>query len=681
MILINKIKILVLIVFVCNLSNLYADEYDSLKIRFYKTNGKEKLDALYKLVREIKHDHVIEALTYENEAYKLFDEIDYPEAKAKIYSQFAFCYINIADYDKAFNLLKKAYEIAINLEDKSVIAEVENSLGVANYYIGNYSVAAQHLMDAYKIRQNLDNKSDFANTANNLGLVFNQINEYYKAKNYFFNSLKYKEQINDKQGIVRTLTNICDTYLKLNLIDSAKIYFEKGLELSKKINYTSGIAISANLGGRIYTLLNDYDTALNYYLQSLNIYKSRRELNGVLQSANYIAEIYLLNNNQADALKYIDSAFSLKKEIKKEAPFLKTYLLYSKYYVKIRNYQKAYEYFKIYDTIKDSIFDETKTRQIRELSASYELETKQKEIDILKRDKIITQLDNERSLYIKYLLGLGLLVFAIIILSLIIRNNILIKNRKKLEELNKEIITQKNKVDELNKTQNTLFKIIAHDLRNPFNTLIGFSDYLFKKWDDLENDEKKSLTNDINLVARNTYNLLENLLEWASSQNVDSKLMIEEIYVEENIVSVIESMKYIADKKEVSITCEIAEDYCISADKHMLQTILRNLINNAIKYSKKGGNVNINVSKFDEKFISIEIIDDGIGISQEFIDKKLNEINFDTTIGTSGEKGTGLGLMLCKELVSKNKGKFYIESELEKGTKVKLLFLKAGIKE
>ncbi len=676
----NKLKIIILILFAINISNLYADAFDSLRIKYYRASGKEKLDALYTLIREIKHDHVIEALTYENEANKLFEKIDYPEAKVKIYAQFAFCYINIADYDKAFDLLQKGYQIAIGLEDKSVLAEVENSLGVANYFIGNFSVAAQHLMNAYKIRKNLNNKSDFANTANNLGLVFNQIKEYNKAKDYFFTSLEYKKQINDKQGVVRTLSNICDTYLKLNLIDSAIVYFEKSLELSKKINYSSGIAISSNLGGRIYTISNNYKLALDYYSQSLNIYKARGEINGVLQSANYIAEIYLLMNNEFEALKYLDYAISLKKGIKKEPPFLRTYLLYAKYYEKKNNYQKAYEYFKIYDALKDTIFDANKTRQIRELSASYELETKQKEIDLLKKDRIIDQLDKERSLYIKYVLGLGLLIFAIIILSLHLRNNTLIKNRKRLEELNNEINAQKNKLDELNKTQNTLFRIIAHDLRNPFNTLIGFSDYVIKKWEELDNEEKKGLINDVNLVAKNTFNLLENLLDWAASQNKDKELNIEEISVEQNINNIINSLAYTAAKKEVNLSTEINEDYNILTDKIMLQTILRNLISNAIKYTKKGGNVIIKLGSYDEEYVSIEVIDDGIGMTKEFIDKKMNEINFDTTTGTNHEKGTGLGLMLCKELITKNSGKFFIESEVDKGTTIKILFPKAGYK-
>ncbi len=677
----NKInftkKILIILSLILFNCNLFANNYDSLKFIYYKSEGKAKLDALYFLIKELRHDHLIEALTYEQEAERLFSEVKYPEAEAKILGQFAFCHINKAEFEIAFKQLQRAYNIASKLSDKGILAEVENNLGVANYFIGNYSMAAEYLLNSYKTRVELGNKSDIANTANNLGLVFTQIMELKKAQEYYLISLKLKKEIGDNFGIIRTLSNICDVYLKKNDLENAKKYFEEGLLLSEKSNYQNGIAVLANLGGRIYTILKDYEKALYYYSKAKDIYHLRLERTGELQALNNIAEVYLLTNNYSAAYQYLKDALTLKGEIKQETVFLKTYLLLSIYNEKLGNYSKALEYARIYDEIKDTIFNESKARQIRELSAGYELEKKQRQIDLLNKEKIIRELDSERSLYIKYLLVLLLIIFAILIIGLNYRNIVLIKNRKVLEDLNSEILAQKNKLAELNKTQNTLLKIIAHDLRNPFNVLIGFSDALLKLWDSMDEKEKLDLIQDINLASKNSFLLLENLLDWAINKIGGKEVQPENIKLKKFIEDCIGGLRIYADKKNIKINILIDDDTEITADYNMLNTVIRNIFSNSIKFAQFGGNITIKSTNNDDEYVTIEIIDDGIGMSEDLINKKLNQDDFETLAGTNNEKGSGLGLMLCKELVSKNKGKFNIHGEKGVGTTVSISMPKA----
>ncbi len=656
--------------------SIIASDLDSIKIQYYNSEGKAKLDALYSLIKVLRHDHLVEALTYEKEAEGLFKQINYPEAEAKILGQLAFCYINNAEFEKAFKLLQKSYNIALKLSDKTILAEIENNLGVANYFIGNYAIAAQYLMNAYKTRVKFGNKSDIANTANNLGLVFNQIMEFKKAKEYFVISLNLKKEVGDNLGTVRTISNICDTHIKLNEIKKAIKYFEEGFELSSKYKYESGIAIMANLGGRIYTILKDYERALHFYFLAKEIYHSRSERAGELQATNFIAEVYLITKNNSEAYKFLQNALSLKKDINQEAVFVKTYLLFSQYFEQQGNYLKALEFARIYDRIKDTIFDENKTRQIRELSASYEIENKQQQINLLNKEKIIRELDSERSLYVKYVLVLVLVVFFIVIVGLFYRNNVLLKNRKILEDLNTEILEQKNTLDELNKTKNTLFRIIAHDLRNPFNILIGFSDGLLSTWNNIEEREKIDLIKDINSVSKNSYLLLENLLDWAINNTEGKKVHPEKIVLQKFVKESICSLIINADKKNIKVNINIDENSIAYADHNMLNTVMRNIFSNAVKYTEYGGNIIIKSSFKDDKYVTLEIIDDGIGMSIDLIDKKLNQNNFETTSGTNNEKGTGLGLILCKELISKNNGILNISSENGKGTTVSILLPK-----
>ena len=244
--------------------------------------------------------------------------------------------------------------------------------------------------------------------------------------------------------------------------------------------------------------------------------------------------------------------------------------------------------------------------------------------------------------------------------------NILHNIIKEIDEKNIEIQNYANTLEEVNNTKDRFFSIIAHDLRNPFNSLIGLSDLIKIAIKDEEFEETEAYNNIIFEVATRTYQLLVNLLAWARSQTNEIKFTPVKVEINKLIKNNIELVKAQLENKGLSLDFIYNEELFLYADSDMTDVIVRNLISNAVKYTKKGGVV-ISLVRTDKKCI-IKVKDTGIGIRKKITDSIFNINDNAPTIGTSGEEGTGLGLIICKEFTIKNKGNITVESKIGKGS-------------
>lgn len=209
---------------------------------------------------------------------------------------------------------------------------------------------------------------------------------------------------------------------------------------------------------------------------------------------------------------------------------------------------------------------------------------------------------------------------------------------------------------------------MAHDLKNPFSSLLVLSQLLIDDYDTLSNEERKQFIEQLNSAAENTYSLLQNLLEWAHTQSGRSTINKEEINLSKISAEAISVIKPIAKNKKINIKSNIPSNSIACADKNMISTVMLKLISNAAKFTNHEGTINVS-SCLNNGNIEVEISDTGVGISKENLDKLFKpELKFHT-VGTDKEKGTGLGLILCKEFVEKNGGEIWVESAIGEGSK------------
>ena len=279
-----------------------------------------------------------------------------------------------------------------------------------------------------------------------------------------------------------------------------------------------------------------------------------------------------------------------------------------------------------------------------------------------------------RNMEIQFRTKTGNIIDIIMASSIIKSNNSLImasefidiSDRKKAEQALKE---SEEKLRESNKTKDKFFSIIGHDLKSPFNAILGFSKILLKKHKDYDNEKREKLIKSVNNSADSAFKLLENLLTWSRSQSGVIKYSPEKLNLKILLFETLFDLQGQADKKNINILDTVSENDIIFADKNMIATVFRNLISNAIKFTNKNGNITISSKKQENSnFIEISVTDTGVGIPKEIIDDLLRIDKNTSTQGTENEAGTGLGLILCKEFVEKHGGKIWIESEIDKGS-------------
>lgn len=254
-----------------------------------------------------------------------------------------------------------------------------------------------------------------------------------------------------------------------------------------------------------------------------------------------------------------------------------------------------------------------------------------------------------------------------------LRNNNILEERLtqnsiEIERQRDALNKQKKELEELNATKDKFFTIIAHDLKNPFNTVIGLSELLMERYDSYDQTKIKTFINQINKFTLNAYDLLEDLLQWAKSQTGRMEVKEEKIDLYDIIAENIKLFKERAKKKDINITSDVKINTFARIDKNMISTVIRNLISNSIKFTDKQGNIKIS-SQTKDGFINVSVSDSGVGISDE---NKENLFRIDKNISTQGteeETGTGLGLIISKEFIENNGGTICVESEEGKGSK------------
>lgn len=253
-----------------------------------------------------------------------------------------------------------------------------------------------------------------------------------------------------------------------------------------------------------------------------------------------------------------------------------------------------------------------------------------------------------------------------------------ISERKQAEML---LEKQAKELQELNATKDKFMSIIAHDLRSPFNAIIGFSDLMIKNFHQLDEETFLKGLKIIESASNHAYKLLENLLIWARNQTEKSQYSPEMLNLSQLVHEALKTIESTAVHKKISFSTSINKNLQVFADQNMLDSIIRNLVTNAIKFSFKEGKVRIKAI-LTENGVCISVSDKGIGISSERLASIFEIDKHTNTNGTENELGSGLGLILCKDFVARHNGEIWIESTLNKGTKVSFTMpLKSGTSE
>ena len=389
----------------------------------------------------------------------------------------------------------------------------------------------------------------------------------------------------------------------------------------------------------------------------------------------YRANLYRITKKENASIENYLKAIELSQKYLDYQIILKSSFALSQLYEEMQFLKKAFDIHTIYKEAKDSLNKINSKKRIFLAKIQYKFSNKENSVTELKLQEVKNKVklqqhkNNRQILYM--VSGFFVILFIVIIYFFLIARNYNKRLSKKNKELHKSNLTlrkAKNNLEELGKNKDRFFSIIAHDLRSPFNSVLGLSEYISESMGDLEKKEILDLNKMIFTSSKGLFILLENLLDWSKTQIGKLEFNPKGNDLHKVIEDELEVFKIIAANKEINIISKIEKGTFAYFDKDMIATVIRNITNNAIKFTENEGNIELS-AKNNESSIIISISDNGIGISPDNIKKLFNANKQFTTSGTSGEKGTGLGLAICKEFIVMNNGTINVKSELDKGTK------------
>jgi signal transduction histidine kinase len=263
---------------------------------------------------------------------------------------------------------------------------------------------------------------------------------------------------------------------------------------------------------------------------------------------------------------------------------------------------------------------------------------------------------------------IGVVIFIVILLAFFFKRYYFkTKAVDNLEDKNKLIETQKSELEQLIQTKDRFLSIIAHDLKNPFTSLLGFADLAYNEFDEITDAEKRSYLGIIRQSSQHIYSLLDNLLTWSRAQSGRIDFKPEPVDLSEIVETSIDVVRSMADNKQISLYTDFTKDVIVKADKNMLFTVLRNLLSNAIKFTQNGGSVTVSCNCSGGK-AAVSITDTGIGMNEDELSRLFRIDGNLKTSGTNNETGTGLGLILCQEFMNIHKSKIQAWSTPGKGS-------------
>ncbi|MCY1721827.1 ATP-binding protein [Prolixibacteraceae bacterium Z1-6] len=656
---------------------------DSIKQKnFTETNKTVIVDnyiAIADLFSILKIDS---ALHYINAAIQLSDKISYKKGAAKAGFFQAYYFDLLGNYEQAIKSLEKASELFIEVGDSSYLTGCYNNLGVLYSYGLNLKKSLEYYIKSINIGETMRDSFSLAESYSNVAGFYVDLKEYSSALKYFNKALEIDLKHNESKDMAISYLDVANINIKLHRYHDALENLDKAQALMYKIQDPYYKAILFQRFANYYKETGELDKANNYVAKSQAFSDT---FDYPMFKADILAikgEILLKQKKYTKSLAVSDSAIEKYNELNSTYSLNEIYENKAEAFSALGEHTKAYQYLQMANKEEEK----AELNEIAEYLGKFEKEEalKEERTNLSLKQELENQKNENALIKIRskyyFTINLSILLGSVLILALYLyaikrkhsksleSSNELINHQKDLiEKSYAELKKNESRLAKLNATKDKFFSIIAHDLKNPFNTLIGISELMISNPEIKHTEDFEEFMEGMLQTAKSGHDLLENLLQWSRSQIGNIQLDPRVFPLNELFASVASLFYEMAKTKEITISIQGNLTLKAYADYNMANFVVRNLINNAIKFSHKNSTIEVSAHSEKQRAI-ISIKDQGIGISPDTLDK-LFKIEYSVqNEGTANEKGTGLGLILCKEFVEKNGGEIWVESETGKGS-------------
>lgn len=600
-------------------------------------------DALHKELN--LHD----AMLMEQEALSLAEQLNYSAGAGRVNLSLGIRHYKAGEVDEAVTLLQHALSDYEKTDSKTGLALTYRWLGNSFSAISELNRAQENYVKAYTLYEEGGDKMGMAVMLANIGNIYYDQQQYEKAIEYHTQALVIKRMFGDQHSLATSYTNIGNNYAGLRQYDEAMRYYSDALAIFERDGDGRSIAYTLGSMGSVHEKRHQYADALIALGKAVSLLEQAGDARGLAEAYNCIGGIEMNLRLYKRSGNSLLKAQELAEQAGAPSELIMNYLALARLDSAMGNMKGAYTWMKHYTNLKEKVFNRDKSAQITHLQAAFDAERKDRTIQLLAKEK--NYQENEKAAQ-RIMFALGMAVLLIILLGLLY----FLRQRYKATQILKQ---EKAHSEELNRLKDKLFSIIAHDLRGPLNSLkalLGLASA-----DEVTEAELKYLLGTIGQNTHYTTGLVDNLLLWARANLHGNSIVPQVFRVNDLVENNIRLLSPQADQKAIALRYDdIPQRVDAYADRNMIDLVLRNLLSNAIKFTPHAGTISVSVSE-RRGDLSISVSDTGMGMRQEHVAKLFGTENISTP-GTENEKGTGLGLILCREFVEKNGGKISVSS-------------------
>jgi signal transduction histidine kinase/predicted negative regulator of RcsB-dependent stress response len=541
------------------------------------------------------------------------------------------------------------------------------NMGNVFVYLGSYEQALAHYELALEISQRLKNQKNIALCLSNSGVVQNKCNNYLEALNLYQSSLEVSRSLNDPVQISNCLINIGTNYADMGQHERGLEYVQRGMATKMELGDERAISNCYIYLAEIHVMMEEYDRAIELFNTAIPVKEELGDQEGLIRSYLGLGSVLLDQGQYRAAGTMVERGLDMATAIRAREHLAQGYEILRDIAFALGDYKNAYNYAIVNQQYEDSLMDDATAKAVMEMEFRNRSKALEQENENLRIQSDLTQeLMRKRNSFFYSLLGLAvLLATGLALVAYFLRR--LRHTSLKLEEKNLVITRQNLKLDRLNKNKDKMMSIIAHDLRGTIGNQLTAIEVIHRlEGEENEGIDQKRLFGNLKHSASYSLELLENLLHWSRLDETESYFYPEEVNLESLIGNCIALFEETASMKHLTIKEKLEGPLTCNVDKIMFETIIRNLISNAIKFSNQGGSINVTASVKDG-MIHIKVMDQGIGLNDEQLEKICENGGF-TRRGTANEKGAGIGLTLVREFTNLHKGNLHISSKTGEGS-------------
>jgi len=559
--------------------------------------------------------------------------------------------------DSAKFIFRQAIEYASIKKDSHLLAKSYSNLATAYADLEVYDSTTIFDLKALDIREKI-HSSDVGKSYNNLGYDYKKRSMFKQALMYYKKALKHKIENKQTQSIGNTYLNIGNIFIKQAKYDSVVTYYNKALESARATKDSLFLGQVLHSFGLFHVQKKEFVRAKSYLEKALAVFRSlQRQPNPrfILPTYQELAKVYLEFNqlNKAEQLLKKVEQFLLQNDLAVSYRMELNYKVLERLYWQKGAYQKAKEYSEKGYKLIDTLHNRELNQKVHTLLTKYSVKLKKNRIKQLEQAQKIKDLELQQASRQQF-------YFVLIILLMLVMVGVLIWVNRWRARTNQEL-------KELNNTKDKLFSIIAHDLKNPLSAFRSITQALSDDIFEISREDLGYFIKRLNTSANNLFDLLQNLLYWSIAQSGRLSFAPQSISAKTSVDKLFELLSPSAKIKKLKLVNQVPSALDIYVDTQMFQAVLRNLVSNAIKFTPTGGEVRV-VAQRQQDTIHFSVIDTGVGMTAQ----TMNSL-FDLHARTSSakelkNKGTGLGLLLCKDFVEKHGGQIWVESKMDEGS-------------